>query len=99
MSVCQLSDIVFTYLKMRKYENKLGYSFNFYKKNIEYVCKISDKKFVRSVFNKLLKDDKIRLIKYRKSSYYLFNPKTQKRFSNNKYDFTIEKKNIFLKFE
>lgn len=78
MNVDSLAEITMIYFKYKKINIKQFFPYSWYKTQIKYICKIDDEKFIRVIFDKMIKKEYLNKIKNGKSTYYIFNPYREK---------------------
>ena len=95
MNIHNIIKTCILYFKIKKYDRMTVQPFKWYAGQIRFLTKIDDKKFIRLIFDKLVKKNKLVKIKRGKSTLYYFDPYEKKNDNEN----IIIKKKLIVYFD
>ena len=98
MNIDSFSEIVILYLKYKKITTNEYYPYSWYKAQIKFITNLNTEDMIRFVFNKLIKKNKILLVKHFNSTFYIFNPYEIDIKFNRFQTFKIHKQKIRIRF-
>lgn len=88
----RLINLAITYYKLNNYNDFGRYSnlrYSYWRQSLSYVCGITDSSVLRAIFNKMVKRNILKKVKYQQMTFYVFDIYDEHNFHEHKCSFKM----------